>query len=180
MTDLQTRVAGHVALTALSVLVFGRSAFACPGNRPAVALPRQAAPIASSAATPQRVDGTFVGVWQVTYSVGGSPWDMSFDTWHADGTENDNDITPPLMSAVCEGVWQLVGPWTAALHHVGWAWDVTGFNLIGPFVLVETNTLSVDRNHYNGTFSLQQYDMSGSLDGSPITGTIAATRITVH
>jgi hypothetical protein len=119
-------------------------------------------------------------VWQVTYSVGGSAWDMSFDSWHADGTENDNDITPPLMSAVCEGVWQLVAPRTASLRHVGWTWDQTGFNLIGPFQLLETNTLSADGNQYTGNFSLQQYDLDWNPVGPPTSGTISATRITVN
>jgi hypothetical protein len=106
-------------------------------------------------------------------------WDMSFDTWHSDGTENDNDITPPALGAVCEGVWQQTGPLTYKLHHVGWAWDPTGTTLIGFFTLDEVNTLDKDGNVYTGDFTYQVFDMNGNPIGSPTTGTIAAARIIV-
>jgi len=179
MTRFHVGVVRSLALSAVSCLVFGGSAFACPWKQVGT-LPRQASPVAFAKSAPHNGQDTFVGVWQVTYSVGGNTWDMSFDSWHADGTENDNDITPPLMSAMCEGVWELTAPRTAALRHVGWTWDQTGFNLIGPFQLLETNTLSADGNSYSGNFTLQQYDLDWNPVGQPTSGTISAARITVH
>ena len=126
------------------------------------------------------VNVSIVGLWQVAYYSGGIFFDASFDTWHADGTENDNDMAPPAASAVCEGVWEMAGPRTAKLHHVGWAWDITGSVLLGTFTLDEIDTLGNDGNTYTGTFTLQYYDPNGYPLGAPILGTISATRITVH
>ncbi len=122
---------------------------------------------------------SIVGLWQVTYYLEDSVWDMSFDTWHSDGTENDNDMTPPALSAVCEGVWEQTGPQTYKLHHVGWAWDASGFGFLGYFILDEVNTFGSDGNSYTGFFTFQVYDLDGKPIGASTTGTIGATRITV-
>ena len=122
---------------------------------------------------------TIVGLWHVTYTSAGAVWDMSFDTYHSDGTENDNDMAPPSTSSVCEGVWRMTGPRTIKLHHVGWVWDSSGTVLPGTFTLDEVNTLSSNGKGYSGSFLFQVLDLNGNPAGPPTMGTIAATRITV-
>jgi len=125
------------------------------------------------------VNNSIVGLWQVTYTVGGGLWDMSFDTWHSDGTENENTLDSPLISAVCWGVWDTVGPRTVKLHHVGWNYDSTGTVLLGTFTLDQTDSLSQDGSSYTGTFTFQPYDLDGNPQGPPTTGQVSATRITL-
>jgi len=147
---------------------------ACPGlgKGRAALLPRLAP-------QPGRVvNNSIVGLWQVTYTSAGSLFDMSFDTWHSDGTEFENAMDSPLVSAVCQGVWEMVGPKTASLHHVGWNYDTTGTLLLGTFTLDQTDTLSSDGNAYSGTFTFQTYDLNGNPVGAPVQGTVAAVRIT--
>ena len=122
---------------------------------------------------------SFVGLWQVTYTSGGAVWDMSFDTWHSDGTEYDNDWAPPSTSAVCEGVWVSTGPRTVKLHHVGWVWDASGTTLTGSFTLDEVNTLKSDGSTYTGTFTFQVHSLDGTPLGLPTQGEISAKRIKV-
>jgi hypothetical protein len=125
------------------------------------------------------VINSIVGLWQVTYTSGGALWDMSFDTWHADGTENENTMDSPLISAVCWGVWEQIGPRTAKLHHVGWNYDSTGTVLLGTFTFDQTDTLTEDGYSYTGTFSFQLYDLNGNPQGAPTTGQVSSVRITV-
>ena len=49
----------------------------------------------------------------------------------------------------------------------------------GTFTLDETNTVSYDGKTYTGSFEFKTFDLNGNL-GADVTGTIAATRITVN
>jgi hypothetical protein len=86
----------------------------------------------------------------------------------------------PEQGNICFGVWKQIGRRTVRLHHIGWTFDPTN-NMAtanGTFTLDETNTVSADGKTYTGTFEFKTFDLKGN-QGADITGTIAATRITV-
>lgn len=120
---------------------------------------------------------SIVGLWSVTYTSGGALFYQAYDQWHSDQTEFENANLSPVEGNVCVGVWKQIGPRTVSLNHVGWSFDDTGTSN-GTFTLTETNTLSSEGNSYKGTFDYKFFDTNGTLQ-QEITGTIAATRITV-
>jgi len=143
MNQTQFRRIGGVALGALAVicLTFGTDAKACsvPGiglrsadlPDPSVFLKFVVPPAAqdaqpSPAPSDRNVPASIVGLWQVTYSSGGTVTDMAFEVFHSDGTEMLNDITPPAEGNVCLGVWTQTGSTTFKLTHPSWTFDANG------------------------------------------------------
>jgi hypothetical protein len=127
-------------------------------------------------------EASIVGLWHVTYTItGGGLFNDTFDTWHSDGTEFESAFLPPEAGNVCVGVWKTFGG-SVKLHHVGWLFtpSSTPGTATGSFTLDEINTVSRDGKAYTGNFTFQMYDMNGVAQGNPVTGTIAATRITVN
>jgi hypothetical protein len=124
---------------------------------------------------------TIVGLWHVVYTSGGEIFNESLDQWHSDGTEFENAFLAPAQGNICFGVWKSTGSHSVRLHHVGWTFDPTSTGTAtGTFTLDETNTVSKDCNSYTGTFTFKTFDLKGDENsGSEVTGTIAATRITV-
>jgi hypothetical protein len=133
-----------------------------------------------------------VGMWHVTFTAqgnqigppDGTPIDNSLVTWHSDGTELMNSARPPQDGDFCMGVWKRTGKDTYKLNHFAWfandtANAPTGIgNPTGPTRIFEEVTLSPDKKHYTGTFTLDAYDTSGT-QVAHIVGVIAATRITL-
>jgi hypothetical protein len=121
-----------------------------------------------------------VGLWAVVYTAGGATFNETLDQWHSDGTEFENAYLAPAQGNICFGVWKATGRRTVRLHHVGWTFDPTSNTNTanGTFTLDETNTVSPDGKTYTGTFTFKTFDLKGN-PGADVTGTIAATRITV-
>jgi hypothetical protein len=186
MHSTSRRLFTLLAMGALTLATGVRGADACPSVRPisrllpGLAVTAAALPGPGAAGPSGPAKNSIVGLWQVTYTSGGSLWDMSFETWHDDGTEFENAMDSPLISAVCQGVWMQAGPKTVKLHHLGWNYDSTGTTLLGTFTLDQTNTLGPDGATYTGIFTFQPYDLTGAPVGPPTQGTVAATRVTVH
>ncbi len=131
-------------------------------------------------------DVSIVGFWHVTFTSEGTTnppipdgaiVDMGFAQWHSDGTEILNSSRPPATSNFCLGVWDKTGHFTYNLNHFALSSDLSG-NLIGPANIRENVTLDASGNSYSGTFSIDQFDLSGNTLAH-ILGTIKATRITV-
>jgi hypothetical protein len=58
--------------------------------------------------------------------------------------------------------------------------DPTRVTLIGYFTEIQTDTLSADRKTYDGTFAIQNFDLSGNhVQGQDLSGTVHSTRFTV-
>lgn len=124
---------------------------------------------------------SIVGLWHTVYTAtdGSSFGYQSFEVWHADGTEFESADVPPVVGAVCVGVWKQHGG-TAELNHFGWTWDPSGVVPTGSFNLLETITVGVDGHSYEGTFDFRPYDLNGNFEpAGEHKGTIAATRITL-
>ena len=52
--------------------------------------------------------------------------------------------------------------------------------MTGYFTITQTDTLSADGETYDGTFLIQNFDLSGHhLQGQDLSGTVHATRLTV-
>jgi hypothetical protein len=127
-------------------------------------------------------EDSIVGLWQVVYTAGGATFNQTLDEWHSDGTEFENAWLPPDTGNICFGVWKEVGPRTVRLHHIGWLFTPgsTPPTASGTFTLDETNTVSRDGKTYSGNFTFKTFDVTGTATGVEVTGTIAATRITVE
>ncbi len=100
----------------------------------------------------------------------------TYDQYHSDGLEFEvNGIAP---GAVCQGTWKKMGNDGVKLFHVIWTFDGSGVSN-GHIEETQLNTVSRDRNTYQGTFDQKFYDLSGNLTGEA-TGTLQATRLSVH
>lgn len=139
----------------------------------------------SLAAVQQGADDRIVGFWKVKFLSEGNPGipddtviDNAFVEWHGDGTEIMNSSRPPATGNFCLGVWHKSGPSSYDLNHFGLSSDPGG-NLIGPAQIREQVTLDRKGNRYEGTFTIDQYDVSGN-PLAHVSGRITATRITVE
>jgi hypothetical protein len=125
---------------------------------------------------------SIVGLWHVVYTQSsGGIFNETLDQWHSDGTEFENAYLPPDTGNICFGVWKTIAPLTVRLHHIGWLFTPgsTPPTASGTFTLDETNVVSRNGMTYTGSFTFKQFDNNGVQLGE-VTGTIAATRITVN
>jgi hypothetical protein len=130
-------------------------------------------------------DAPIVGLWKVTFVSKNSPGipdgvvvDAGYVTWHSDGTELMNSGRPPASGNFCMGVWKQIGPSTYKLNHFALSWDPTGTTMVGPANIREEVTLSRSKNSYTGSFTIDQYDQSGTVIAH-VEGRVTGQRITV-
>ena len=126
----------------------------------------------------ERSNDSIVGLWHVIYTANNAVFAESLKQWHSDGTEFETVSHNPEIGNICLGVWKQVGIRTVRLHHIGWLFSDDG-TLTGIFTNDETDTLRADGKSYKGTFVFRTYDVNGVFTGVEVSGTIAATRITV-
>jgi hypothetical protein len=126
---------------------------------------------------------TIVGLWHVVYtnSANQSTFNDTFDTWHADGTEFESAYLAPATGDVCVGVWVQTGARSVKLHHIGWLFEPSTptATATNTFTLDEEITVAEDNKSYSGKFTFKVWNLDGSATPTEVTGTIAATRITV-
>jgi hypothetical protein len=143
-------------------------------------------PLLATAGLGQEEEGTpsanspnsIVGLWHTMYTAGGSPFVETLKQWHSDGTEFENANRNPATGSICLGVWKQVSVRTVHLHHLGFLFTADGAP-DGTFTVDEIDTVAVKGMSYSGTFTFRVYDVNGVFTGVEVTGTIAATRITV-
>ncbi len=151
-------------------------------------------PTASLTQASDMEEEPIVGMWHVTFTAegnsegppNGTPIDNALVVWHSDHTEIMNSARPAQDGDFCMGVWKKSGRSKYRLNHFAWlggsdtANAPSGIgNPQGPTRIVETVTLSPDRNHYVGRFTLDATDTSGNPTAH-IVGVISATRITLE
>lgn len=179
---------GLALLSVLCLLIIPTAAnaacgrYGMPALKTSIKLP--AAAIADSHLPGPWEIPTVVGLWHVIYTNGAdqSTFNDTFDTWHIDGTEFESAFLAPAGGDVCVGVWRPLDARSVKLHHIGWLFDPanpTG-TAINYFTLDEEVTVSEDNRSYNGSFTFKIWNLDGTPTPAIVTGTMAATRITVH
>jgi len=130
-------------------------------------------------------EGQIVGFWKFKFlSQGttgipdGAVIDNGFTQWHSDGTEITNSLRPPSTGNFCLGVFQQTGSSSYALNHFALGWDLSG-NFIGPVQIREKVTLNHSASQYEGTFTIDQFDLAGHVLAH-VQGQVTGTRITVN
>ena len=132
-------------------------------------------------------DAGIVGLWKIKLVSKNNPGipdgaviDAGYATWHSDGTEIMNSGRAPLTGSFCMGVWKQTGRFTFKLNHFALSWgDLNmGNTLIGPTNIREQVTVDHSGNTFTGTFTIDQFDQSGTNLLAHVAGTITGTRIT--
>jgi hypothetical protein len=113
-----------------------------------------------------------VGTWLVTYSLGGE----AIIQWHDDGTEWENINHPVLGGNICMGRWEQIGLHTYTRHHMGWIYEVANAPASNYFIEDETSVVAEDGKSYSGTDTFTIYNLDGTVQLGPLTGTASATR----
>jgi hypothetical protein len=127
-----------------------------------------------------------VGFWKVTLLSKGTPGipdgteiDAGFTQWHSDGTEILNSSRPAASGNFCLGVWKETGNLHYTVNHFTLGSDPSTDTLSDRGQLREEIDLDHGGDAYFGTFTLDDYDLSGHLLVH-LQGTVHATRITVN
>ena len=131
-----------------------------------------------SAANDNAVNTSIVGLWHISFLVGGEQIQEAFQIWNAGGTEVHNPNVDPRQGNVCLGTWDEAAPQTFKLNHRVWLYTADG-SFLGVGHLRETLTLSDRGNTQNGSFTLDLYDLSGNKLAELAAGTVKGERISV-
>jgi hypothetical protein len=115
-----------------------------------------------------------VGLWLEHYSSDFGPQFDTYSQWHSDGLEIES---PSFSLGQCQGTFKQIGARTYKLFHVGWL-PGGGPNGSVRFELRELNTVSVDRNTFDGSYDQKFFDATGNVVLED-TGTLHATRLSV-
>jgi hypothetical protein len=118
--------------------------------------------------------GAIVGLWDEHYTSDFGPIFETYSQWHSDGLEIES---PNFSLGQCQGIFKNIGARTFKLFHVGWLVG-GGPNGSVRFELRELNTVSRDRNSFDGTYDQKFFDADGNLVMED-TGAIHATRLSV-
>jgi hypothetical protein len=175
---------GLLAVFCLLILPTGAKA-ACGSFGTAASIPAIKLPMAAQAAgfsSPfEEGSPTIVGLWHVIYTAGGATFNDTFDTWHSDGTEFESAYLAPSSGNLCVGVWKPTGFRSVKNHHIGWIFSpaTPTVSATNYFTLDEEVTVAQDNKSYSGKFTFKIWTLDGSTALVEVTGTMAATRITV-
>jgi hypothetical protein len=145
-----------------------------------------------------RDGGAIVGTWRFTFTSDGTSYpvqipfgavvDFGTAQWHSDGTElMISGGRAPSTGDVCMGSWERTGPSTYTLKHIALAWASADSNppasppmYLGPAIIREVVTLDRAHDRFEGLFTLDQYAKDEVTLLEHISGTVTATRFTVH
>jgi hypothetical protein len=161
----------------------GCGRFGTNGSPLAVKLPMMGPAAGRSAVDFDRGYPPIVGLWHVIYtnSADGLTFNDTFDTWHADGTEFESAFLSPAGGNICVGVWKESGRRSVTLHHLGWLFNPSTplATATNSFTIDSELTVAEDGKSYSGKFTFKVWNLDGTPTPVEVTGTIAATRITV-
>lgn len=120
---------------------------------------------------------SILGFWKEIYYSGGVLNDVGFGQFSAGGTELLNDVGAfNAGNNFCMGAWKKVGPRSYDIVHTFFVFD--GTNAIGVSIEKAHIVLSRDGKRFNGTWTQDNYDLSGGLTpGFHFDGTATGTRI---
>jgi hypothetical protein len=158
--------------------------FGATGAEPAIKLPPVPGTANDFRSPFEAVTPPIVGLWHVIYtnSADQSTFNDTFDTWHSDGTEFESAFLAPAGGNICVGVWKESGMRSVTLHHVGWLFSPSTplATATNSFTVDAEITVASDCKSYSGHFTFKVWNLDGTSTPIEVTGTIAATRITVN
>jgi hypothetical protein len=101
-----------------------------------------------------------------------------YSMWHSDHTEYMNSTRPPSVGAVCEGVWDQVGPYTHKLNHfaLGYA---DGVNLTSVYRFQEVVTVDRTGSKFTGEFSIEAFDPKTHAPQGTYKGTVTGEKVKI-
>jgi hypothetical protein len=121
---------------------------------------------------------SIVGLWAVTFTVGGTMVDWGYAQWHSDGTEIMNSGgRAPATQNFCLGVWEKTGNSSYKLNHVALSYDAATGALNGIVSVREWVTVDHTGNNYQGNFTIDVVDPNKNPVGH-VAGEITGERIT--
>ena len=124
--------------------------------------------------------GSIVGMWSVTMTAGGNPFDWGHQVWHDDGTEIMNSGSrAPATENFCMGVWDQTGPFRYKLNHFALSYDATSGALNAKVNIKENVVVDGRGSSFSGPFTADIYSPTGSLL-QHIAGQIVGQRVTVN
>ena len=116
-----------------------------------------------------------VGLWQDHYTSDyGAPPFKTYQQFHTDGVEIE---TPDFAPGVCMGTWKQIGERTIRIFHVGFT-PGGGPGGSVRFELREEDTVSTDRNSFDGWYDQKFFGAAGNLVFED-KGAIHGTRLSV-
>ena len=121
-----------------------------------------------------KADQAIVGLWLEHYTSDFGPQFDTYSQWHSDGLEIES---PSFSLGQCQGTFRQIGDRTYKLFHVGWL-PGGGPNGSVRFELRELNSVSVDKNSFDGTYDQKFFDATGNLVLED-TGRLHGTRLSV-
>ena len=123
-----------------------------------------------------KADPPIAGLWHEYYTSDFGPPFETYAQWHSDGLEIE---TPNFTPGVCMGTWKQMAGRTFKLFHVGWTpGGIPPAPTSVRFELRHLDTVSHDRNSFDGTYDQKFFDANGNLVFEDI-GTIHSTRLSV-
>jgi len=190
-TVFKIAITGTLAMVFLGMVLVSKAPAGCgssEGSKPGAIQPQswqgpaRFSPVSFVlVADDERSDDGIVGFWNVKFvsEPDGMVIDHGFAQWHRDGTEIMNSARPAASSNFCLGVWKKTGAFRYTLNHLALSSDPSTDTLIGPAQIREDVVLDPDADTYAGTFTIDQYSLSGHLLAH-IEGKVTAIRITVN
>jgi hypothetical protein len=124
--------------------------------------------------------GTIVGMWSVTLTANGSPFDWGYQVWHDDGTEIMNSGSrAPATENFCMGVWEQTGPFSYKLNHFALSYDLSSGALNAKVNLKENVVVDAKGGTFSGPFTADIYSPTGAPVGH-VAGQIVGQRVTAN
>ncbi len=120
-----------------------------------------------------------VGLWKMDFEDPADNYsDKGYSMWHSDHTEFMNSTRPPSVGAVCEGVWERVGPSTYKLNHfaLGYA---DGVNLTSVYRFQEVVTVDRKGSRFIGEFSIEAFDPKTHSPQGTYKGTVTGEKVKI-
>ena len=123
---------------------------------------------------------SIVGMWEVTFTSKGKPFDFGYSIWNSDGTEFLNSgARAPSTQNYCLGVWKQTKPDTYSLNHLALSYDTSG-KLNARVRIREEVKLSANGNSYSGVFAIDAFDAAtGKTQLQHVAGAIKGKRVTL-
>jgi hypothetical protein len=175
-----------LAVLAIAAIVIGAEGFRTSSSPSKAAAAGTAMAMSTSppstpqAGTPLAMGTGFVGSWQPIFTVGGQPSPAGLATFAADGTfTGDGLAVPPGLVAAnlspSHGVWNMIGPSTAALITISNQYDTEG-NVVGAVTYRMRLMLIAQGQGWSGTFIAAVANSIGQVT-TTYSGTVQAMRI---